>query len=1426
MTRQMVNAAFSRLAMGLCCLCLFQAGTANLNASDFWQVGFAKSEITPTRPIRLSGYASREQPFQSVADPLHVRAMVLSPNGDANARRLSHVLVSIDSILVTSQMTVEIALWTESQYEIPRSQLVLSSTHSHAAPHLAGGLENLFRVPLSSEEATAIQEYTDQVLAAIKRTIEAAFAARTQARIEIGEAQADFAINRRVLREGKWTGFGEQPAGPVDHRVRVMLAVDENERILGGSYLYACHCTTLNFDQVSGDWAGISANRLEAVHPDCIFLPVIGCGADANPNPRGTYELAVQHAAKMVDAVEAVCNSASRSVLKDFPQAHFGYAGLAPEQPTDATMNERLASDRPNDRRWAEHMQKVKQEMGRLPETYPMPIHTWQFGNALSWVFLGGEVVVDYQFQIEKELPTRQTWVAAYTDDVFAYVASESMRAEGGYEVDSSMIYYLQPGRWQSGTQTLILRRVREIFDNQVTESGPLTAEEALASIQVPEEFQVELVASDPLIRDPINLAFGLDGSVWVVEMADYPLGVDGGGRIKRLRDTDGDGSLDQAELWLTGLDYPTSVLPWQDGAIIIAAPDVIFAADRDGDGTAEVRETWLTGIHPANPQHRASGFEIGLDGWLHFAAGDHTETLTSSKNGVTYEVRGHDVAWNPATGEVRNVSGTTQFIRARDAFGNWFGNSNSLPIYQYVIEERYRKEDSIPGGVSKNLLTPAVAPPVYPRSQVVDRFNDLFALNRFTSACSSIIGRVPGLGADFESVGLICEPVHNLVARIQLQQDGSAFSAIHHPQDGRFDFFTSTDPWSRPVRAVNAPDGSVWIVDMVRKVIEHPEWIPTAWQQRIDLRAGSQQGRIYRVYHRDHPPTTLPNLETGRIDVLEALQSQNGALRDAALLDIMWSQPETSRDSKLAAGIRDIASTAAQASVRISAYGCLQAKGWLSDEDLLSSLRDADPRVVRFALTFVENRPLTAEIRQELLDLVERDLGPAVDLQWVLTLSALDELEAETQLKKVAARSTGDEWIGKALSLIRQPNQAFAVLSGLVATLEDTDSLDPQQFLQASTFAKRLWQRSPAERRQELVQSRVAPYLSGARPQLEVADLLLLSLVTPSEDADATDANQAAFRKLVNSAQRRMLDDSAPESERVILVNLLGNGWSTEDSDLERARQLLSDKQSPRIRQAVIQSLRSFADPLVASLLLEGWTSFNSQQRSLACSTLLSRRNWTEAFINELESGKIQPNDLDPGTVQRLRSYHDRSLRSRCLAVFGKPTPRTEVVDRYVADTPSPNLQPTSAELFREHCAACHSSVNEQPMIGPPLENLGHWTIDQWITAILDPNRNVEPKYKQTLVLTEDDQLIAGLLQNESANELVLAQTDGTLRSIPKSSVVEVKEGELSLMPEGFEQKLSPAQMAELLGYLRNGLGANQANPRKVSEATSSSSF
>ncbi len=406
-------------------------------------------------------------------------------------------------------------------------------------------------------------------------------------------------------------------------------------------------------------------------------------------------------------------------------------------------------------------------------------------------------------------------------------------------------------------------RSFNELLKN--VEPRGKSAEASLKSIQVEPGFRVEIAAAEPLVKDPIAFEWGADGKLWVVEMGDYPLGIDGkgkhGGVVRLLEDSDGDGRYDRVGPFLEGLGFPTGVMPWRNGVLVACAPNIFYAEDRDGDGRADHREVLFTGFVQGNQQHRLNGFEMGLDGWIYGANGDSGGNVRSLKTGRTTSISGRDFRFRPDTGEFEAESGQTQYGRHRDDWGHWFGNNNPNWGWHYVLANQdVRRNPYYAPPDPKKTLEPDTR--AYPISRTLPRFNDPGAANHVTSANSLTPYRDELFGPAFAGSVFVSEPVHNLVHRIALEPDGVSFRGHRGPNDSGREFLASSDNWFRPTMLKIGPDGSLWIADMYRYVIEHPEWIPDDWEAKLDLRAGSEQGRIYRVYPVDKKPrnpTTRP---------------------------------------------------------------------------------------------------------------------------------------------------------------------------------------------------------------------------------------------------------------------------------------------------------------------------------------------------------------------------------------------------------------------------------------------------------------------------------------------------------------------------------------------------------------------------------------
>ena len=449
-----------------------------------------------------------------------------------------------------------------------------------------------------------------------------------------------------------------------------------------------------------------------------------------------------------------------------------------------------------------------------------------------------------------------------------------------------------------AGTATSVSQEptFREVL-SRIAPKGP---PESLACLKVREGFRVELVCAEPLVSDPIAIDWDAAGRLWVVEMGDYPQGQDGPqgqngpqggnggefthGRIRVLEDSDHDGKYDRSTVFLDDLGFPTGVMPWRRGILITCAPEILYAEDTNGDGKADLREVLFQGFVEGNPQHRVNALRWGLDNWIYGANGDSGGTISSAKTGAQVDIHARDFRIRPETGEIQTQSGMAQYGRCRDDWGNWFGGRNLQPLWHCALEDHYLRRNPflIPPDPCVDLMDPPTCPRVYPISSALPRFNELWTLNRFTSSCGIEIYRDSLFGPGFSHSCFICEPTHNLVNHSVLTPRGTSFIARRAPEELQSEFLASSDHWFRPVQVRTGLDGALWVVDMYRLVIEHPDYIPAKWHPQLDFYAGRGMGRIYRVLPVGTEPRkfeSLDRLTTSQL--VEALDDPNGPRRD-----------------------------------------------------------------------------------------------------------------------------------------------------------------------------------------------------------------------------------------------------------------------------------------------------------------------------------------------------------------------------------------------------------------------------------------------------------------------------------------------------------------------------------------------------------------
>jgi hypothetical protein len=436
-------------------------------APDAWKAGIAVRDITPDESLWMAGYGNRTRPAEGKLQDLHVKALALE---DPAGGRL--VLVTSDLVGLPRELADAVAAEVGRKTGLPRERLMLTASHTHCGPVTRTILNDMY--PFTPDQPAKIAAYTERLKVRMVEVVAAALADLQPARLAVGSGSAHFAVNRREPTP-KGIINGKNPSGPVDHDVPVLRVTSPDGRLRAVAFGYACHNTTLQFYRWCGDYAGFAQADLEAKHPGAVALFWAGCGADANPLPRGTVELCQKYGRELADAVDAVLarpmtpvrgNSAAR-----FTTLQLQFDTL----PTRDKLSADLLSKNTAQHNRAARLLKTLDAGGKIDDRYPAyPVQVCRLGDEVLWVALGGEAVVDYAHRLKRELAGGPAvWVTAYANDVMAYIPSERVLKEGGYEGDTSMVPYGLPAKWAPGLEGKIVGAVHELVKATRAGSAP-----------------------------------------------------------------------------------------------------------------------------------------------------------------------------------------------------------------------------------------------------------------------------------------------------------------------------------------------------------------------------------------------------------------------------------------------------------------------------------------------------------------------------------------------------------------------------------------------------------------------------------------------------------------------------------------------------------------------------------------------------------------------------------------------------------------------------------------------------------------------------------------------------------------------------------------------------------------------------------------
>lgn len=904
----------------------------------------------------------------------------------------------------------------------------------------------------------------------------------------------------------------------------------------------------------------------------------------------------------------------------------------------------------------------------------------------------------------------------------------------------------------------------------------PTEATNGLSTFQIRPGFKLELAAAEPLVMDPVAMSFDEDGRLYVIEMRDYSerrhmqLG-----RVRLLEDTDGDGRFDQSTIFAEDLPWPTAVICYNGGVFVGATPDIFFMKDTNGDKKADVRQLVFTGFgegqEKLNVQGLMNSFNWGLDNRIHGATGLNGAKMCCvlGRTNKVLELRGKDFSFDPRNPkDFRAESGGGQHGMSFSDDGRKFVCHNSAHIKLVMYDERYAVRNSFYSMPPPLLDIPEDGPAaeVY-RISPEEPWRVLRTAWRvagkvpgpvegggrasgyFTSATGVTIYRGDAFPEDCRGDAFIADVGSNLIHRKKLHPNGVALLARRAQDEQKSEFIASKDLWFRPVQFANAPDGCLYVADMYREVVEHPWSLPDSIKDQLDLNAGNDRGRIYRVVPENFQRGKfVPLSKTSTAELVNTLEHPNGWHRDTASRLLYERQ-----DPVAVPLLEKLFMTSKNPLARLHAFYAL------TSPPVANALADSDPRVrahaVRKARTLEELLPLAG------------DSSPIVRYEVAFALGNYQGKTKGNALAAIARSDPSDPWI------------RTAVLSSVSDEAVDLLSVAGPEFKKA--LLRLIGARNKYEERE-----RVVAFLKDADIgyALEYAE-------------GGGGVGDVVLQRAINIAR------NSDSSNRLSAVKLLGLN-SSHDERIPMLFSLINPNEAEPIQRAAIAALAKVAGPKTATQMVRVWPSLTPGLRAEAMSLLVGRPERALVLLDAIAAGTIAPRDLSPAQTKFLRSHSDATVRERAVKVLtsASGTKRQDVIEQFSSALSLTGDPTKGKQIFVERCASCHRLGNEGYALGPDLITVKNAGKEKLLTSIIDPNREVLPNYSTYLVEGRWDDSYIGLI-TEAGSDVIVHEAFGKETRISRSKIRKITSQSQSVMPEGLEAGLTPQGMADLLDFL-----------------------
>jgi putative membrane-bound dehydrogenase-like protein len=957
--------------------------------------------------------------------------------------------------------------------------------------------------------------------------------------------------------------------------------------------------------------------------------------------------------------------------------------------------------------------------------------------------------------------------------------------------------------------------------------AGGYPPEEARARMIVPDGFHVEVVAAEPMIRQPVTASFDERGRLWVIEYLQYPnpaglkpvtidqflrteydrvpdpppRGPRGADRIKILEDTDGDGRMDKETVFVEGLNLASGLAVGHGGVFVGQAPFLLFYPDKDHDDRPDGDpEVLLTGFGMQDAHATVNSMAFGPDGWLYGVQGS---TVTARIRGVEFQ----QGIWryHPRTKqfELFAEGGGNTWGLDWDRAGNAFGSSNGGFIAFHMVQGGYYWKGFAKHGPLHN-------PRTYGYFDSI-AYDSPRRGGHVTPG--GIIYKGDAYPPSFRGMFIGGNLLSNAVYWHRLRPDGSTFRGKHGGT-----LIDARDPWFRPIDLMLGPDGCVYVVDWYDRRASHLDPRDT-WDKT--------NGRIYRVVYGERKK--LPRFDLGKLstDVLIDLRTSPNDWQAETARRILAERRDPSavaRSKSLLAEDRDEVPA-------LRDLWALHVSGGLDDATALELLSHPVAAVRRWNVRLLgDDHRMNPSLAASLLHLAETDPDASVRSQlasscqrWQATdaFPILDALLSRSEDVKDAhiplllwwacehflstdhgaavAHMTRDDFLGRPLARAAIVERLARLLISTGDAADDSAAATLLSLTSAGSDVDKV----------------IAGMLKGLEGR-KIASVppALVSEVSKVSTGPGLGRKLLALRlgdgTAYGQALERIADPKESDATRVALIEVLGQ--MPRDATVPILLDIVSRDPKPSIRLATLGALGFYDRPEIAETLLAKYETLPKPLQSHAIDLLASRRAWASRLVDAMASGRISAKDVSNAQAQAIVRHGDDALKSRFESAWGRlPGPGSPEKVRRISEVRGVLVEGDKGNaasgrvVFKDVCSVCHRLFDEGEKIGPELTQSERGNLDFLLTSLVDPSAMIRKEYQARTIATTDGRVLNGLVLDENDRTITLIDSKRQKIVIPVAEIEASKPSDVSLMPEGLLDPLKEEQIRDLFRYIQS---------------------